>query len=339
MLWEFGNEETNTQNNLNNLNSLYGEYALTVPDILKLDLGLRYQYQSEIKNNYFEPRISLVTDVNEHIKLKASTSKQFQFISQLILLDINDLNLSNQVWVASNNTTIPVIESNQWTGGIVYNNKSWTLDVEGYVKELAGITSLTSNLGDLTNQPYSKGNSRIRGIDLLLKKRIKNYRSWVSYTLSETKYEFPNISESSFPSSHDHRHILQWVNLYKKGNFEYSISTQLRSGQPFTPANGVGTRINSNGVEIPFIEYAEINSSRLKNYTRLDGSVSYRFGNENGFHGVAVFSIQNMTRQENVLGKSYILEPTVDGVDLPDLIEVQEQGLRWTPNIGINVWW
>lgn len=336
---EFGVEETNTQNNFNNLNSLYGEYALTVPGILKLDLGLRYQYQSEIKNNYFEPRIALVTDVTDHIKLKASTSKQFQFISQLIALDINDLNLSNQVWVASNNTTIPVIESNQWTGGIVYNNKSWTIDVEGYVKELAGITSLTSNLGDLTNQPYSRGNSRIRGIDLLIKKRIKNYRSWVSYTLSETKYEFPNISESSFPSSHDHRHILQWVNLYKEGKFEYSLSTQLRSGQPFTQANGVGTRTNNNGDEVPFIEYADINNNRLKNYMRIDGSVSYRFGDKNGFHGVAVVSIQNMTGKTNILGKSYLLEPTVDNSDLPDLLEVQERGLRWTPNIGINVWW
>jgi len=336
---EFGLEETNTQNNFNNLNSLYGEYALTVPGILKLDLGLRYQYQSEIKNNYFEPRIAIVTDVTDQITLKASTSKQFQFISQLIALDINDLNLSNQVWVASNNTTIPVIESNQWTGGIVYNDKSWTLDIEGYVKELAGITSFTSNLGALTNQPYSRGNSRIRGIDLLIKKRIKNYRSWVSYTLSETKYEFLNISESSFPSSHDHRHILQWVNLYKEGKFEYSLSTQLRSGQPFTQAIGVGTRTNNNGNEVPFIDYADINRNRLKNYFRLDGSVSYRFGDKNGFHGVAVVSIQNMTGKTNILGKSYLLEPIIDNNNIPDLLEVQELGLRWTPNISINLWW
>lgn len=336
---DFDDEKTNIQNNYNGLNSLYGAYRLIVPNILKLNLGLRYQYQTEIKNNYFEPRISLVTDVTDHIKLKASTNKQFQFISQLVILDINDLNLSNQVWVASNNTTIPVIESNQWTGGIVYNNKSWTIDVEGYVKELAGITSLTSNLGDLTNQPYSRGNSRIRGIDVLVKKRINNYRSWVSYTLSETKYEFPNISESSFPSSHDHRHILQWVNLYKKDKLEYSLSTQLRSGQPFTLANGVGVRTNVNGAEIPFIEYADINTNRIKNYLRVDGSISYRFGSATGFHGVAVLSIQNMTRQNNILGKSYILQPSTNSNELPDLIETQEIGLRWTPNIGVNLWW
>lgn len=336
---EFGSEESSDLDNYNNLNSLYGEYALSLPGVLKLDLGLRYQYQSVIKNNYFEPRIALVTDVSKHIKLKASTSKQFQFISQLVVLDINDLNLSNQVWVASNNKTIPVIESNQWTGGIVYNNKSWTIDVEGYVKELVGITSLTSNLGDLTNQPYSRGNSRIRGIDLLVKKRVKNYRSWVSYTLSETKYEFPNISESSFPSSHDHRQILQWVNLYQKSNFEFSLSTQLRSGQPFTQASGVGLRTNNNGIEVPFVQYEDINSDRLKNYMRLDGSVSYHFGSEDGFHGLAVLSIQNLSNQSNILGKSYLLEPRVDGTDLPDLLEVQERGLKWTPNIGINLWW
>lgn len=336
---EFGIEDSNTQENFNNQTALYGEYALIVPDILKLDLGLRYQYQKQIKNNYFEPRISLVTDVSDHIKLKASTSKQFQFISQLILLDINDLNLSNQIWIASNNTTIPVIESNQWTGGIVYSKGSWTVDIEGYVKELAGITSLTSNLGDITDQPFSKGNSRIRGIDLLVKKRVKNYRSWISYTLSETKYEFPNLSESSFPSSHDHRHILQWVNLYSKGKFEFSLSAQLRSGQPFTPANGVGTRTNVNNVEIPFIEYDDINSSRLKNYARLDGSLSYFLGKKSSFHGVIVLGIQNITNQTNILGKSYLLEPNSNSPVLPSILETQERGLRWTPNIGINIWW
>ena len=336
---EFGVEESNTQENFNTQAALYGEYALTIPNVLKLDLGLRYQYQTQIKNNYFEPRISLVSDVTERIKLKASTSKQFQFISQLIFLDINDLNLSNQIWIASNNTTVPVIESNQWAVGLVYTSGSWTLDIEGYVKELVGITSLTSNLGDLTNQPYSRGNSRIRGIDVLIKKRVKNYRSWVSYTLSETKYEFPNLSEFSFPSSHDHRHILQWVNLYKSGQFEFSLSTQLRSGQPFTQANGVGVRTNNNGNEVPFIQYNAINSSRLKNYMRLDGSVSYHFGDKGGFHGIAVVSIQNITNQTNILGKSYLLEPITDNGNLPDLIEAQERGLKWTPNFGINVWW
>ncbi len=336
---EFGEEENNMQQNLNIQNALYGEYALTVPKILKLDMGLRYQYQTEIKNNYFEPRISLVTEVSDHVRLKASTSKLFQFISQLVLLDINDLNFSNQVWIASNNTTIPVIESNQWTGGIVYNNKSWTLDLEGYVKELVGITSLTSNFGDLTDQPYSKGNSRIRGIDLLVKKRIKNYRSWISYTLSETKYEFPTLEESSFPSSHDHRHILQWVNLYKSRQFEYALSAQLRSGQPFTQAIGVGVRTNNNGVDVPFIQYDSINDSRLNNYYRLDGSVSYHFGDTKGFHGTAVISIQNISNAVNVLGKSYLLEPSTDPGMLPNLIETQERGLKWTPNIGVNLWW
>lgn len=336
---EFGVEENNEQENLNLQSALYGEYGLTVPKILKLNMGLRYQYQSQIKNNYFEPRISLVTNVSDHIELKASTSKLFQFISQLVLLDINDLNLSNQIWIASNNTTIPVIESNQWTGGIVYNNQSWTIDLEGYVKELVGITSLTSNLGDLTNQPFSRGNSRIRGIDLLVKKRIKNYRSWVSYTLSETKYEFPNLEENSFPSSHDHRHILQWVNLYKSNRFEYSLSAQLRSGQPFTQAIGVGVRTNNNGVEIPFIQYESINNSRLDNYLRLDGSISYHFGDKTGFHGSAVVSIQNIMNQMNVLGKSYLLEPNTDSGSLPMLIEREEIGLRWTPNIGVNLWW
>jgi len=67
--------------------------------------------------------------------------------------------------------------------------------------------------------------------------------------------------------------------------------------------------------------------------------VSYRFGDKNGFHGVAVVSIQNMTGKTNILGKSYLLEPIIDNNNIPDLLEVQELGLRWTPNISINLWW
>ncbi len=106
------NDKTSTSEKfLNKINSIFSEYSIDLLEVLHLDIGLRYQYSVEIKNNYFEPRIALATDVTDNFKLKFSTNKHFQFISQLVVFDINDLGLTNQIWVASDDKIIPVIES------------------------------------------------------------------------------------------------------------------------------------------------------------------------------------------------------------------------------------
>ena len=114
----------------NRLHTLFGEYNLNIEGILDLNLGLRFQRQTVLKNEYFEPRIALSTRINDDFKLKISSSKQFQFISQLIILGINDIGINNQIWIASDNQNIPVIESNQWAGGILFSKNDWTLDIE-----------------------------------------------------------------------------------------------------------------------------------------------------------------------------------------------------------------
>ncbi len=335
---EFALIEKNSDIFHNKLHSLYGEYALSLPQGLHLDMGLRYQSQPIIGNDYFEPRISVITNLTDHIKLKASTSKHFQFISQLVIFDQNKIGINNKIWVASNNTTIPVIEANQWVGGLIYQNGSWTIDVEGYVKELAGITSLSSGLGTIPNHPYSQGNSRIRGIDILLKKRYRNYRSWLSYTLSEINYEFPNITEEAFPASHDQSHVLKWVHLINRGKWKYSLGMQLKSGLPFTETEGIVYKENAQGTQVPRIEFAEVNQSRLDTYFRLDASVTYNFGNIEGFNGYLALSLQNLTGAENLLGKQYVLS-NPNQANEPKIITTDVLGLGFTPNLAVNIRW
>ncbi len=317
----------------NRLHALYGEYSLKLPKTLQLDIGLRYLYQDVLKNNYFEPRIALVTNVTDRLKLKVSTGKRFQFVSQLIVFNTNNLGFNNQFWVTASNgdgeeneAFIPVIESNQWMGGFIYQKGNWTLDVEGYVKELAGITTFSSSFVGLNNNQFSSGNSRTRGIDFLLKKRIKRYRSWVSYSLSKTKYEFLEISLNPIIASHDQTHIFKWVHLYKVKSWEFSLGVEYRSGLPTTEAI----------IADEDIVYGEPNGIRLPQYLRLDGSIIYNFGSPNSINGFIGFSLQNIGNKNNILGRSFIQE-NVNGGNTPGLLAINERGLKFTPNISVNI--
>lgn len=323
-----------TENKLdfeNRLHALYGEYTLRLPKTLQLDIGLRYLYQGTLENNYFEPRIALVTNVTDRLKLKVSTGKHFQFVSQLLAFDTNNLGFNNQFWVTANNdpdniVAIPVIESNQWMGGFIYQKGNWTLDVEGYVKELAGITTFSPSFVELSEKKFSSGNSRTRGIDFLLKKRVGKYRSWISYSLSKTKYEFPEISLDPIIASHDQTHIFKWVNLYKLNSWEFSIGLEYRSGLPATEANLVDNEV----------VFGTPNGIRLDRYSRLDGSIIYNFGSPNQLNGFIGFSLQNIRNRDNFLGRSYITEESMDG-NISNLLEINELGLKFTPNISVNI--
>lgn len=316
----------------NRLHSLYGEYSLKVPKTLQLDIGLRYMYQDILQNNYFEPRIALVTNVTDRLKLKVSTGKHFQFVSQLVPFSTNNLGFSNQIWVTANiadeenEANIPVIESNQWMGGFIYKKDNWTLDVEGYVKELAGITTLSSSFVDLDNNQFSSGNSRTRGIDLLLKRRIRRYRSWISYSFSKTKYEFPLITPNPIIASHDQTHIFKWVHIYKKKSWEFSLGIEYRSGLPTTRVEVVNNEI----------QYGFPNNHRLSRYFRLDGSVIYNFGTPGKINGFIGFSLQNIRNNINILGRSYIAND-MSGTNVPTLVQIDEIGLRMTPNLSVNI--
>ena len=318
----------------NVLHALYGEYSLQLPKTLQLDLGLRYLYSDIFKNNYFEPRIALVTDVTDQLKLKISTGKHFQFVSQLIPFNTNRLGFSNQFWVAAKNAeegneddfTIPVIESNQWMGGFIYKKGNWTLDVEGYVKELAGITTISSSFFDPGTAKFSSGNARTRGIDFLLKKRYKNYRNWISYSFSKNKYEFKQISLDPIPATHDQTHIFKWVHLYKKNAFQFSFGIEYRSGLPATEA------FLEDNKPIP----GELNNLRLKRYFRLDGSIIYNFGSPDKVKGFIALSFQNLQNRDNILGRSYIVD-NQNGLNNPVLLPINENGLKFTPNLSVNI--
>ena len=165
-------------------------------------------------------------------------------------------------------------------------------------KKTKGLTSLASGFEN-ANTNFSKGESKTIGLDVLLKKKSKNYRTWISYSTMKKDFNFEEINNNRKFSGNFHiGHQLIWSQTYKWRNFDFSMGWSFRTGTPYTGASGL--------LEDGFtIDYKTINGERLPNYHRLDISTTYRFNLSKKVKGKLGFSLFNLYNKKNLLNRSY----------------------------------
>ncbi|WP_353779034.1 TonB-dependent receptor [Winogradskyella sp. 3972H.M.0a.05] len=308
-----------------------------------LNSGVRSTYLSSLERVYIEPRINSTYSFNKHFKLNASAEVKHQAISQFIEFDA-PLPLENTIWTVADNEDNFVIRSKQFTLGFLLNKNNWRIDVEGYYKKLDNLSSYLrgfNNANAANNDVFSKGDGETIGIDILVKKKINDYNTWVSYTLSRTRQQFPEIQDGKFPSLSDKTHSFRWIHQYKWNSLELSLGWQYSSGNPFTRALSIAEDDDNDF----FIEYESRNNSRLKSYHRLDASIMYHFdmSKNNNLRGQLGLSFINILNRKNELNKTYQIDEVdnaPDPVTINDL-QIQEEtnfGLKFTPNIVLRVW-
>ncbi|MEM1001484.1 MAG: TonB-dependent receptor, partial [Bacteroidota bacterium] len=307
-----------------------------------LNAGLRTTFLSSLQNWYFEPRINTTYKLSNAWALSASAEVKNQAISQFIEIE-SPLQLANNIWTIADDEDYFVINSQQLTFGVTYNKNSWNIDVEAYYKKLNNLSSYLrgfSNVATTNTDLFSKGSGETLGIDLLIKKKVNNYNTWIGYTLSRTRQEFPDIQTESFPSLSDKTHSLQWINQYKWNQLELSLGAQYSTGNPYTRGIGISEDENQDF----FIEYGPINNSRLRDYFRLDGSIFYNFKSKSNDFVKAKLGISfiNLLNRENELNRTYAIDEFSDDEtpEVRDLILEEETilGLRFTPNIVFRYW-
>ncbi len=305
-----------------------------------LHLGLRY---NRYQNHYWEPRFSLHYQALKSLKFKLHGGINHQFVSQLVELDFNNLGINNEIWVLSDKND-PIIQGQQIAAGFIYIKNGWQIDVEGYLKRLNNITSLSTSFGTLANDNFSTGKSEIWGIDILLKKRWKKYRTWASYTYGVANYSFPEISSKSFPSFHDLRHQFQWIHMYKMKNMEFSLGWSFHSGLPYTPLQSETTRIVLDDNE----EYiysdpvlGEINSARLDKYHRLDFSYMYTYTPIKVDHWKIKMgcSINNIYNRNNIFSNTYQQNIQEEDAEEISVLEIEKRLLKFSPNVMLRFEW
>ena len=294
--------------------------------------GFRTTYYPSESEFFFEPRLYADYSFSDAFKLKASAEVKNQTISQLVTFGFNDLDLGNTIWVVFDEELgIPVLNNQQYTFGFFLNKNGWKVDVEGYYKKVDGLTSLTRGFNTSTsNDDYVSGTSVIRGVDLLIKKKLGSFRTWLGYTLSKTDFEFPLLQEGTFPGTFDQRHVLSWSGSYKYEQFQFSLGWQFATGRPVSAPTGF-----DNGD----IFFTDQNNQRLGNYHRMDLSAFYDFylDGDNSIKARLGVSVINVYDRDNELDKTFGFDQ-IGNFDDETIFEVTNVGLGITPNLVFRVY-
>jgi len=317
----------------------------------RINGGLRNTYYQDLQQNRISPRLNLQYGVSKNLKLKLSGGIFQQYISQLKEFGDNDLGLNNQVWIinqVAGDDEEEVQSAKKVAGGIVFHNKGWLVDVEAYFNRTDGLSTFnpTFNSSAGNELDFSLGSSSAKGLDLLVKKRWREYHVWLNYSLSKVNFNFPDIpdiGDTAFPASNDQRHQLSLVNTWTYKNWNFSLNYQFKTGLPFTQALGIEEATEFNEEEeieetFSFIEFGGPNEQKLKNYSRLDLGVSYRpkFKNTN-LQAEITFSLINLLNANNIFSRDSFIDDSEE--DEPILFEVNRRLLKRTPLVSVRVYW
>lgn len=327
-------EENFNESNLekNNSHAIYTDYQYIIDDKLNINIGVRGNYFSVIDKLFIEPRLNFETRLNDSFKYKLSAEQLNQPISQVVEFNTQEFGLENQIWILSNGNQIPLLKSTQLTSGFIFSKNGWYIDIESYYKKIRGLTSLT--VGFENNEEFfSKGKSNVFGVDLFLKKKIKNYRTWLSYSFINNDFRFNDINNGKiFPGNSDVTHHFTWAHTYDWKNFNVSLGWNIRTGIPYTHASDI-----EETPEGYIINFEETNGKRLPNYHRLDISTTYKFNFSKNklWKGKIGFSLLNLYNKKNILSRTY--EKRQNFTDNTQVLrEINKISLGITPNLVLR---
>jgi hypothetical protein len=312
--------------------SVYSQLNYSKENSWYFDLGIRASNYIASQRLFFEPRLYAEYAATDHLRLKVSAEIKNQAVSQIIEFATIDFGLENQVWALSSEEGLPILQSNQLSAGFLFSKSGWNIDVEAYYKDIKGLTSLTKGF-ESTASNFSEGNSLTKGIDILAKKKIGNYSTWIGYTHSSTNFTFDDLNQGrSFRGNNDIAHSLSWSHFYQWKKLQFSLGWKYRTGIPYTQA--LGTSVED-GVE--FIDFDAINGETLPDYHRMDFSLVYDFKLSKGQSAIDAklgLSLLNVYGRQNLLNRNSDLFLVTDdnGQENIELREISRFSLGTTPN-------
>nr|WP_298501889.1 TonB-dependent receptor [uncultured Maribacter sp.] len=277
-----------------------------------------------------EPRINLSYAVHDFVKLEAQGEFKSQSTNQVIDLEQNFLGIEKRRWVLSDGEQLPITKSKQGSLGINYDHHNLYIGLEGFYKEVKGISTATQGFQNQNQFHGEIGQYAIKGIEFLINTKNKYYSAWLSYAYNKNDYTFKTLSPSNFPNNLDIRHTATLAGTYNYKNLKLGLGFTYRSGTPYTKPQEGDAAINQNFFPAQ-INYQEANSSRLPEYTRADASATYNFKLNQKLNAVVGASILNFTGKENILNTYY-------RVNTDNEIEtVQRLSLGVTPNFSFRI--
>ncbi|WAC01207.1 TonB-dependent receptor plug domain-containing protein [Lacinutrix neustonica] len=288
------------------------------------NLGLRFNYIDKFKKQIYEPRLSFSQKFLEHFTFDVLGEFKHQNTSQIINFQNDFLGIEKRRWQLSNNTSIPIIRSKQMSTGISFSRKGWLLSAEGYYKNVEGITTQSQGFQNQYEFVKANGSYQVTGLDVLLRKNISNFNTWLSYSYMDNNYRFPSLEENSFPSNYNIAHAITFGANYISNKLKISTGLNWHTGKSITKPT------EDNQIVDGEVNFDTTNKANLKDYLRADISAVYDFKYNNKVKINAGVSIWNVLDKENEINTFYRINGST-------VNENSQQSLDITPNAVIRV--
>jgi hypothetical protein len=289
-----------------------------------LNLGVRYNFIEKFSKSIWEPRLSFSQRFLNYFRVEVLGEFKHQNTSQVINFQNDFLGIEKRRWQLSNNKDIPVITSKQVSLGLNYSQKGWLFNIEGYIKNVEGVTAQSQGFQNQFEFTKNKGSNNIIGVDVLLKKYVKRFNTWISYAFMNNKYSFKELQPKYFPSNYNIKHAATIGMTYSLTNLKISAGLNWHSGKPTT------LPISGNEIVNNQVNYDAVNSSNLEDYIRLDISALYNFKLTNKTKANVGASILNVLNKENQINRFYKINDE-------ELNEINQRSLGLTPNAVLRI--
>ena len=281
-----------------------------------------------------EPRVNLSYVMTDNFKVEFLGEFKNQATHQVVDLEQNFLGIEKRRWQIADPDNqllpLPITKSKQGSLGINYDHHSLYVGLEGFYKEVKGISARTQGFQSEGQFNEEIGQYEVKGIEFLINKKTARYSTWLSYTCNVNNYFFDDIVPKHFPNNLDVRHTLTFAGNFTYKDFKIGVGLNYRSGKPYTKPNA------TNAVDTSFfpsrISYQEPNSSRLPEYLRADASAIYDFRLTQDVKASVGASVLNFTNRKNILNTYYRLN------DTDEIETIESTSLGLTPNISLRVW-
>ncbi len=234
--------------------------------------------RGDVYNVYqgLEPRIGVIYQLNEASSVKASYSRTRQYIH---MASNSSGGTPFDIWVASNQNIKPQIADQAALG---YFRNFWFNQFEGsvelYYKEMHNTIDFKDHAELFLNRKidgeFRIGDSWAAGAEFQLKYNFERLNGWVSYTLSKSRRDIPEVNAGVvYNSPYDKPNNVGIVANYKL-NDKWSLSGiwVFASGTPMTvPA---GFYVQDNVLQL-YYKDGDRNKVRMPDYHRLDLGLTY----------------------------------------------------------------
>ena len=292
--------------NMSNLNydkslslfTLFAEYEKEVgPFILKAGMRTPFSNHKDKLKFFFSPISSLSYKIADNQILKASYNFSNQIVREIEYE--NRLGQNYSFYRLSRGKQFPILKTHKFMLGYTIEKGAFMFDVEAYYKSIDGAIQFLSPLTgfDETNNgpgtgPYQLfvGERRVAGVDVSINYNVKNYSTWLAYTLSKSEDRYKDLFRGKyFLSQNDRRHQFKWINNYRLGKVDLNASFIYANGRPYIPLESLDQIGGKNDLD-PLKHQRQ-----LPSYFRVDLGCQYnfQFGKTNAQVGLSVFNLFN----------------------------------------------